>query len=122
MYWVVYSFFTIIEAFVSIILYWYVHTSPTLPPLFPPNPPTHPPPPNHRIPFYYAFKLAFLVYLGYPGWNGATLIYNNFLKGLLQKYESAVDSHLDAAKASVTAAAASGVSQTSGETDIKKHN
>lgn len=35
---------------------------------------------KRRIPFYYAFKLAFLVYLGYPGWNGATIIYNNFLK------------------------------------------
>jgi hypothetical protein len=67
--------------------------------------------------------LAFLVYLGYPGWNGATLIYNNFLKGLLQKYESAVDAHLDAAKASANATAASvatGASQTTGETDIKK--
>lgn len=73
-----------------------------------------------RIPFYYAFKLAFLVYLGYPGWNGATLIYNNFLKGLLQKYESAVDTHLDAAKVSATAAAND--SQSSGETDIKKQN
>lgn len=42
--------------------------------------------PHHhptRIPFYYAFKLAFLVYLGYPGWNGATIIYNNFLKARL---------------------------------------
>ncbi|GAB5034591.1 receptor accessory protein 5 [Nannochloropsis oceanica] len=93
-YWVVYSFFTIIEAFVSVILYW--------------------------IPFYYAFKLAFLVYLGYPGWNGATLIYNNFLKGLLQKYEAAVDTHLDAAKLSATATAND--SQSSGETDIKKQN
>lgn len=73
-----------------------------------------------RIPFYYAFKLAFLVYLGYPGWNGATLIYNNFLKGLLHKYESAVDTHLDAAKVSATAAAND--SQSSGETDIKKQN
>jgi len=77
-------------------------------------------PPLARIPFYYAFKLAFLVYLGYPGWNGATLIYNNFLKGLLQKYEAAVDTHLDAAKLSATATAND--SQSSGETDIKKQN
>lgn len=62
------------------------------------------------------------MYLGYPGWNGATLIYNNFLKGVLQKYESAVDSHLDAAKASAAAAAAANASQSSGETDIKKKN
>lgn len=77
--------------------------------------------PRIRIPFYYAFKLAFLVYLGYPGWNGATLIYNNFLKGVLQKYESTVDAHLDAAKASAAAAVAN-ASQSSGETDIKKKN
>ena len=106
MYWVVYSFFTIIEAFVSIILYWCVvfawrimrragrvcgqvkpvlssvqlggHGRPTQPC---PLPFIHPPnKTKNRIPFYYAFKLAFLVYLGYPGWNGATLIYNNFLK------------------------------------------
>ena len=44
------------------------------------NPYTHN---STRIPFYYAFKLAFLVYLGYPGWNGATIIYNNFLKARL---------------------------------------
>lgn len=64
------------------------------------------------------------MYLGYPGWNGATLIYNNFLKGMLQKYESAVDTHLDAAKVSATAAAtsAANASQSSGETDIKKKN
>jgi hypothetical protein len=33
-----------------------------------------------RIPFYYAFKLAFLVFLGHPQWKGAVVVYNSFLK------------------------------------------
>jgi receptor expression-enhancing protein 5/6 len=51
-YWVVYSFFTILETFISYILYW--------------------------IPFYFAFKLAFLVWLMYR--NGAKTVYDLGLK------------------------------------------
>merc|ERR1712146_531222 len=61
-YWVVYSFFSLLENFISFLLNW--------------------------IPFYFAFKLAFLVYLFHPKYTGAKTIYDNFLKNLL---ENAVD-------------------------------
>ena len=61
-YWVVYSFFSVLETFISFLLNW--------------------------IPFYFAFKLAFLIYLFHPKYTGAKTIYDNFLKKLL---ENAVD-------------------------------
>merc|ERR1712146_165320 len=61
-YWVVYSFFSVLETFLSFIQNW--------------------------IPFYFAFKLAFLVFLFHPKYTGAKTIYDNFLKNLL---ENAVD-------------------------------
>ena len=48
-YWVVFSFFGLLEHFTDIILYW--------------------------IPFYFSFKLGFLVWMMLPGQNGATFIY-----------------------------------------------
>ena len=57
-YWVVYSFFSVLETFISFLLNW--------------------------IPFYFAFKLAFLVYLFHPERKGAKTIYDNFLKKLLE--------------------------------------
>jgi len=53
-YWVVYCFFSIIELFADMILYW--------------------------IPFYYAFKLAFLLWCMLPQTRGATFLYEAFLK------------------------------------------
>lgn len=35
---------------------------------------------RYRIPFYFAFKLGFLCYLGNPDWKGASTIYESFLK------------------------------------------
>jgi len=58
-YWVVYSFFSLLETFISFLLNW--------------------------IPFYFAFKLAFLVYLFHPERKGAKTIYDNFLKKLLEE-------------------------------------
>lgn len=58
-YWVVYSFFSVLETFISFLLNW--------------------------IPFYFAFKLAFLVYLFHPERKGAKTIYDNFLKKLLEE-------------------------------------
>jgi len=75
-YWVVYVFFTIIEFAVDFLLYW--------------------------IPFYYAFKLAFLLWAMLPQTKGAKYLYDMFLKNLLKKNESRIDAALDDAKRSVT--------------------
>ena len=76
-YWVVYSFFSIIEVFIDILLYW--------------------------IPFYYAFKIAFLLWAMLPQTRGAKFLYDSFLKDFLKSKESMMDRALrDAKKASTT--------------------
>ncbi|EED92461.1 hypothetical protein THAPSDRAFT_262530, partial [Thalassiosira pseudonana CCMP1335] len=67
-YWVVYSFFSIIEVFVDYLLYW--------------------------IPFYYAFKMAFLLWAMLPQTRGAKFLYDNFLKDFLKTNESKIDAAL----------------------------
>ncbi|GFH44525.1 hypothetical protein CTEN210_00999 [Chaetoceros tenuissimus] len=71
-YWVVYCFFSIIELFADMILYW--------------------------IPFYYAFKLAFLLWCMLPQTRGATFLYEAFLKDFLKSQESKIDQALEDAK------------------------
>merc|ERR1712232_1337066 len=73
-YWVIFSFFSIIELFVDFLLYW--------------------------IPFYYAFKLAFLLWAMLPQTRGAKFMYDSFLKDFLKKNESRIDAALDDAKKS----------------------
>eukprot|EP01083_Nonionella_stella_P096866 272344_1 len=73
-YWVVYSFFSIIEVFVDFLLYW--------------------------IPFYYAFKIAFLMWAMLPQTRGAKFLYDNFLKDFLKSNESKIDKALKDAKSS----------------------
>jgi len=73
-YWVVYSCFTIVETFVDFILFW--------------------------IPMYYAFKAAFLIYCYLPSTQGASFIYDNFLKDFLKKHEEKIDATIDKAGAS----------------------
>jgi len=75
-YWVVYAFFCLIEAFLDVLLYW--------------------------IPFYFAFKLAFLLWAMLPQTKGAKFLYDSFLKDLLKKNESAIDAALDDAKKNAT--------------------
>ena len=58
-YWVIYAMFTIVETFTDTILYW--------------------------IPFYFAFKVGFLVWLMLPSHNGAELIYKKVLKPFVAK-------------------------------------
>lgn len=58
-YWVVYSFFSIIEVFVDLLLYW--------------------------IPFYYAFKVAFLLWAMLPQTRGAKFLYDSFFEGLFEE-------------------------------------
>mmetsp|Transcript_21971 Transcript_21971/g.47720 ORF Transcript_21971/g.47720 Transcript_21971/m.47720 type:complete len:197 (+) Transcript_21971:121-711(+) len=73
-YWVVYSFFSIIEVFIDALLYW--------------------------IPFYYAFKIAFLLWAMLPQTRGAKFLYDSFLKDFLKSNESKIDAALKDAKTS----------------------
>jgi receptor expression-enhancing protein 5/6 len=72
-YWVLYSFFSIIETFQNFILYW--------------------------IPFYYAFKLAFLLWAMLPQTRGSKFLYDSFLKDFLKKNGDTPGSRIDTAMA-----------------------
>ena len=50
------------------------------------------------IPFYYAFKLAFLLWAMLPQTKGAKFLYDSFLKDFLKKNECKIDAALDDAK------------------------
>jgi receptor expression-enhancing protein 5/6 len=71
-YWVVYAFFSILEVFIDFLVYW--------------------------IPFYYAFKLAFLLWAMLPQTKGAKFLYDSFLKDFLKQNESKIDAALADAK------------------------
>jgi receptor expression-enhancing protein 5/6 len=71
-YWVLYAFFSLIETFQDFILYW--------------------------IPFYFAFKLAFLLWAMLPQTKGAKFLYDSFLKDFLKKSDGR-PSRIDAAMA-----------------------
>ena len=71
-YWVIFAFFTVAETFVDYLLYW--------------------------IPFYFAFKLAFLLWCMLPQTKGAKFLYDSFLKDFLKKNESRIDAALADAK------------------------
>jgi len=69
-------FFSIIETFTDVLLYW--------------------------IPFYFAFKMAFLLWAMLPQTKGAKFLYDSFLKDFLKKNESRIDAALDDAKKSMS--------------------
>ena len=71
-YWVIFAFLTILETFADLLVYW--------------------------IPFYYAFKTAFLFWCFAPQTNGAHFLYQSFLKDFLKKNESKIDAALANAK------------------------
>ena len=71
-YWVIFAFFSIIEVFADFLIYW--------------------------IPFYYAFKAAFLIWAMLPQTKGAKFLYDSFLKDFLKKNESRIDAAMDNAK------------------------
>ena len=79
-YWVVYAFFSIMEVFIDFLVYW--------------------------IPFYYAFKLAFLLWAMLPQTKGAKFLYDSFLKDFLKQNESKIDAALADAKKSASQVAA----------------
>lgn len=58
-YWVVFSFFSVIESLVSVV-YWF--------------------------PFYFTFKFIFLLWLALPMFNGANFIYRSFMVPMLGRY------------------------------------
>ncbi|KAI0514365.1 TB2/DP1, HVA22 family-domain-containing protein [Xylaria bambusicola] len=60
-YWVVFSFFTVIESLISVV-YWF--------------------------PFYYTFKFVFLLWLSLPAFSGAQLIFRSFMQPMLSRYFS----------------------------------
>lgn len=74
-YWIVYAFFSIMEVFIDFLVYW--------------------------IPFYYAFKLAFLLWAMLPQTKGAKFLYDSFLKDFLKTNESKIDAALNDAKKNV---------------------
>jgi len=73
-YWVVYAFFSIVEVFIDFLVYW--------------------------IPFYYAFKLAFLLWAMLPQTKGAKYLFDTFLRDILKQNESKIDAALADAKKS----------------------
>merc|ERR1712183_49315 len=79
-YWVVYAFFSTIEVFTDFLLYW--------------------------IPFYFAFKLAFLLWAMLPQTKGAKFLYDSVLKDFLKKNESKIDAAINDAKRSASTIAA----------------
>jgi receptor expression-enhancing protein 5/6 len=78
-YWVIFAFFSIAETFIDYLLYW--------------------------IPFYYAFKIAFLLWAMLPQTRGAKLLYDNFLRDFLKKNESRIDAAFADAKKSANSVA-----------------
>ncbi|KAK3326250.1 TB2/DP1, HVA22 family-domain-containing protein [Apodospora peruviana] len=58
-YWVVFSFFTVIESLVSVV-YWF--------------------------PFYYTFKFVFLLWLSLPPFKGADIIFRSFMAPTMGRY------------------------------------
>ena len=64
-YWVVYGLFTVFDTFTSFLI--------------------------NRIPFYYTFKLAFLIWMFMPNFKGAIYVYNICIGHLFRKYEGKFD-------------------------------
>ena len=64
-YWVVYGLFTVFDIFTSFLI--------------------------NKIPFYYTFKLAFLIWMFMPNFKGSIYIYNIAISPLFKKYEGKFD-------------------------------
>jgi len=71
-YWMVYGFFEMVESFTDFFLFW--------------------------IPFYYLFKILFLLWCFLPQFRGADLLYHKFIEPFFLRYESEVDSSLKSIK------------------------
>ena len=85
-YWVIYSFFSLIEHFTDTLLFW--------------------------VPFYFSIKFGLLVWMMMPGHEGATFIYDRVLSPLVKQYltdspKSATSTGTSASSPMPSAAAAS---------------
>eukprot|EP00607_Mallomonas_marina_P007701 CAMPEP_0182416428 /NCGR_PEP_ID=MMETSP1167-20130531/715_1 /TAXON_ID=2988 /ORGANISM="Mallomonas Sp, Strain CCMP3275" /LENGTH=123 /DNA_ID=CAMNT_0024589167 /DNA_START=305 /DNA_END=676 /DNA_ORIENTATION=+ len=79
-YWVVYGLFGCVDTFVDFFLYW--------------------------IPFWYPLKACFLLWCMLPQWQGATFLYNSFIKDAFKKNEDQIDAALSKISSSGVADAA----------------
>ncbi len=95
-YWVVFAFFSIIEVFIDFLLYW--------------------------IPFYYAFKLAFLLWAMLPQTKGAKFLYDSFLKDFLKKNESKIDAAMADAKKTVNSVGTEQSTASNEKSEAKKES
>ena len=68
-YWVVYGLFSVFDAFTSFLI--------------------------DKIPFYYTFKLAFLIWMFMPNFKGSIYVYNLVIGPLFRKYEGKLDREVD---------------------------
>ncbi len=64
-YWVVYGLFSVFDIFTSFLI--------------------------NKIPFYYTFKLAFLIWMFMPNFKGSIYVYNIVIGPLFRKYEGKFD-------------------------------
>ncbi|WAQ97772.1 REEP5-like protein, partial [Mya arenaria] len=72
MYWAVYSFFSLLEFFTDIFLFW--------------------------IPFYWLLKCMFLVWcMCSASWNGSDMIYTRLIRPFVLKHQKKIDETLDKA-------------------------
>lgn len=70
-YWIIYGCFSMVEVFADLLVSWF--------------------------PFYFPFKLIFLIALQWPGLNLAGVIYTNYLRPLLKKHEAEIDQNISQA-------------------------
>jgi len=71
-YWIVYGFFEMIESFTDFFLFW--------------------------IPFYYLFKILFLLWCFLPQFQGADILYCRFIEPMFSRYESEIDTEIKSIK------------------------
>jgi len=74
-YWVVFAFFSLIESFADVFLFW--------------------------IPMYHFLKMAFLLWCYLPQWEGALLIYKKFIDPYLEKAVPELENDIALLKKSV---------------------
>ncbi|KAI9329293.1 TB2/DP1, HVA22 family-domain-containing protein [Obelidium mucronatum] len=75
-YWTVFGTLNVVEVFSDVLLYW--------------------------VPFYYAFKGIFVIYLISPQFNGAKVIYDKVLEPYLLKKQSIIDADIAKIKTKVS--------------------
>ncbi|KAJ3030343.1 UNVERIFIED_CONTAM: ER membrane protein DP1/Yop1 [Siphonaria sp. JEL0065] len=75
-YWVVFGTINVLEIFSDVLLYW--------------------------VPFYYAFKAVFVIYLISPQFHGAKVIYDKVLEPYLLKQQTVIDADLAKIKTKVS--------------------